>query len=212
MSKRALLILNTYNGSSYCLGQPILNDGKMMEKYLRTFGYDCKSVIDRGMGEVLKEIEQILQSGKEVLIYYSGHGAQVGYSPDEDDRRNEAFCFLHRMFFLEDDTLAECINKNNKTEKLILFNDCCHSGTIWDLDKVRLKDNQTIWNISACQDSQTAAQLAQNGALTSIFWANMKGKTLNFARLTKALSHFGQVPVISKNNKKILEGEIEIDF
>ena len=116
------------------------------------------------------------------------------------------------MFFLEDDTLADCINKNNKTDKLILFNDCCHSGTIWDLDKVHLKDNQIIWNISACEDCQTAAQLSQNGALTSIFWANMNEKTLNFERLTRALSHFRQVPVISKNNKKIIEKEIIIDF
>ena len=68
MTKRALLILNTYNGSSYCLGQPILNDGKMMEKHLMKYGYECKKLIDKGMSEVLKEIENILQSSKEVLI------------------------------------------------------------------------------------------------------------------------------------------------
>ena len=211
-SKKALLILNTYNNSSYCLGQPVLNDGNMMKKYLKEYGYEFIELIDKSMTEVLKAIENLLKTSKEALIYYSGHGAQVGYNKDESDRRNEAFCFLHRMFFLEDDTLANCINENNKTDKLILFNDCCHSGSIWDLEKVNRKDNQIIYNISACEDYQSAAQLAQNGALTSIFWNNFKDNKLNFKRLTRALMHFGQVPVISKNNKKLIDDEIEIDF
>lgn len=212
MSKKALLILNTYNGSSYCLGQPVLNDGKMMKKHLQEFGYEIIELIDKGTSEALKAIEDILKSSEEAVIYYSGHGTQVGYDPSEDDRRNEAFCFLHRMLFLEDDTLSQCISKNNQTKKLILFNDCCHSGSIWDLQKVNIKDNQTIYNISACEDSQTAAQLAQNGALTSIFWPNFSNGVLKFDRLTRALSHFGQIPVVSKNNKRIIEKEIKIEF
>lgn len=212
--KKALLILNTYNGSSYCLGQPVLNDGKLMERYLKEYGYECVKMIDKGMTEVLKAIEKLLKNTKEALIYYSGHGAQVGYNKDEDDRKNEAFCFLHRMFFLEDDTLSKCIQENNRTNKLILFNDCCHSATIWDLEKINVKDNQVIYNISACEDYQTAAQLAQNGALTSIFWSNFDIKTnkLNFNKFTRALHHFGQAPVISKNNRKIIDDYIEINF
>ena len=212
MSKKALLILNTYNGSSYCLGQPVLNDGKMMKKHLLEFGYEIIELVDKGISEALKAMEDVLKSSEEAVIYYSGHGSQVGYDPSEDDRRNEAFCFLHRMFFLEDDTLSQCISKNNQTKKLILFNDCCHSGTIWDLQKVDIKDGQTIYNISACEDCQTAAQLAKNGALTSIFWPNFSNGVLRFDKLARALSHFGQVPVISKNNKRIIENEIKIEF
>ena len=210
--KKALFILNTYSGSDYCLGQPILNDGNLMKKYLIPYGYEFIELIDKGMTEVLKAIEDLLKTSTEAIIYYSGHGAQVSYNKDEDDRRNEAFCFLHKMFFLEDDTLSKCINENNHTQKLILFNDCCHSGTIWDLDKVNIKDNQIIYNISACEDNQVAAQLSQNGALTSIFWHNFKNNKINFNKLTKALNHFGQVPVISINNKRIIEDEIEIKF
>ena len=212
MSKKALLILNTYNGSSYCLGQPVLNDGKMMKKHLLEFGYEIIELVDKGISEALKAIEDVLKSSEEAVIYYSGHGSQVGYDSSEDDRRNEAFCFLHRMFFLEDDTLSQCISKNNQTKKLILFNDCCHSGTIWDLQKVDIKDGQTIYNISACEDCQTAAQLAKNGALTSIFWPNFSNGVLKFDKFARALSHFGQVPVISKNNKRIIENEIKIEF
>lgn len=212
MIKKALLILNTYNGSRYELGEPVLNDGKMMEKYLEQYGYDVTSLIDCGMTQVLKSIENVLSNSDEALIYYSGHGIQCGYDRTEDDKRNEAFCFMNRMFFLEDDTLSQCVNENNKTRKLILFNDCCHSGSIWDLHKVQVKEGQKIYNISACEDNQCAAQLATNGALTSIFWPNYKGGQLNYAKLVRALSHFGQKPIISLNSKQLTDDMIPIEF
>lgn len=210
--KKALLILNTYTGTANELGQPVLNDGKMMKKYLERYGYEFIELVDKGMTEVLKAIEDVLQHSDECVIYYSGHGAQCGYDSTEDDKRNEAFCFVNRMFFLVDDTLAECVNANNKTKKLILFNDCCHSGSIWDIHKIDIKNDQMIYNISACRDSQTAAQLASNGALTSIFWPNFKDNHIDYCKLKRALSHFGQCPVISLNGKELTDDSIEILF
>ena len=209
--KKALLILNPYFNTSYELGQPVLNDGDMMEKYLTKYGYDVSRLVDASSSVVLEAIKKLITTSEEAVIYYSGHGSRGSYSKEESDGRNEAFVFMRRVVLVEDDEMAEVL-KLNKTKKLILFNDCCHSGTIWDLEKVEIGPDQVVYNISACKDCQTAAQLAENGALTSIFWPNFSSGSLNYKRFTRALKHFGQAPQISKN-KQMLNGDfIEIPF
>ena len=194
--KKALLILNPYFNTSYELGQPVLNDGNMMEKYLTKYGYDVSRLVDASSSVVIEAIKKLIMTSEEAVIYYSGHGSRGSYSKEESDGRNEAFVFMRRVVLVEDDEMAEVL-KLNKTKKLILFNDCCHSGTIWDLEN---------------KDCQTAAQLAENGALTSIFWPNFSGGSLTYKRFTRALKHFGQAPQISKN-KQMLSGDfIEIPF
>lgn len=209
--KKALLILNPYFNTSYELGQPVLNDGNMMEKYLTRYGYDVSRLVDASSSVVIEAIKKLITTSEEAVIYYSGHGSRGSYSKEESDGRNEAFVFMRRVVLVEDDEMAEVL-KLNKTKKLILFNDCCHSGTIWDLENVDIGPDQVVYNISACRDCQTAAQLAENGALTSIFWPNFSGGSLNYKRLSRALKHFGQAPQISKN-KQMLSGDfIEIPF
>lgn len=209
--KKALLILNPYFNTSYELGQPVLNDGNMMEKYLTKYGYDVSRLVDASSSVVIEAIKKLITTSEEAVIYYSGHGSRGSYSKEESDGRNEAFVFMRRVVLVEDDEMSEVL-KLNKTKKLILFNDCCHSGTIWDLENVDIGPDQVVYNISACKDCQTAAQLAENGALTSIFWPNFSGGSLNYKRFTRALKHFGQAPQISKN-KQMLNGDfIEIPF
>lgn len=105
-------------------------------------------------------------------IHYSGHGSSVkDDSTDEADGRDE--CLVPSDYqtagFLMDDTIAKLLSQINPKTQVILFMDCCHSGTIADLKYNwasrlnKVVENATaphkgrILMISGCRDDQTSA-------------------------------------------------------
>lgn len=128
------------------------------------------------------------KEGRQGWISYSGHGAQVpddeiqkvGYS-EEKDGMDEAMVNIdyQSVGLLTDDELKEVL-VFSKGSSLMVFMDCCHSGTILDLP-YRLTheatgpaydvipDCGTIFCVSAALDEQCAYETSEGGVCTRAF-------------------------------------------
>jgi metacaspase-1 len=63
------------------------------------------------------------------LLTYSGHGGQVpDTNNDEVDRVDETWCLYDRQFL--DDELYYFLSKFKEGVRILVFIDCCHSGTV----------------------------------------------------------------------------------
>lgn len=158
-------------------------------------------------------------------IHYSGHGSYMtDETRDEVDGKDE--CLVPSDYqtagLLTDDTISKLLSQINPKTNVILFMDCCHSGTIADLKYCwTSRLNKTIENakashkcrilmISGCRDDQTSADAFNvdgsykySGAMTSCllksFETNPKAiddvfTLLQDLRYWLNLGHFQQVP------------------
>lgn len=207
ISKNALLILNTYDDiEKYKLSDAILKNGYLMEHKLELFGYNVVTLFNESLAFVLASIENLLRNSKYAVIYYCGHGVQNASKTDE------GMVFSKDVVILKDDVLAKCLNENNRTSQLILFNDCCHSKTLWDLENVRLGIGQTIINISACDESEKAYLLKNSSVLTLNFWRYFDGFALNVDSLRKSLKKYNQTASITVDNQEVQTDILIIRF
>lgn len=275
--KHALLLLNTYSGTTYSLGDDITRDGLYMKYNLKKLGYTVKVVYDATTVVAKAEIMNTLKTSGEVVIYYSGHGTTIDKTPTltpQQEHRKNLMKTLHKtmidslnnndnmtyvslekayariakitnpiyeiiqdettdqaMVFsdglIKDDELAYLINTYIRSKSLILINDCCHSGTIWDLDMVNPVHNVT--SISACSDKQVAMQLSESkvteqgipytvggGIFTTAFWKHMNIDTSEFDvdGINHELSKYEQTCVVTTSKLPSLytTGKLTISF
>ena len=102
-------------------------------------------------------------TSENLTVYYTGHGTQVrDRSGDEADGYDEAMVFEDT--YVLDDDLAAAVKKNcNGTCRVLLLNDCCRSGTIWDIPEDISRAERTfppnVMSISSSKDSQTSKQV-----------------------------------------------------
>jgi Caspase domain len=113
--------------------------------------------------------------GTVVVFYYSGHGSQVyDVNGDEQDGYDETLCPVTKSGdfddFITDDELRSLVSdKVSSGVYSIFLTDCCHSGTVLDLEYVysggkftRKGDyrdtNGIIIHFGACYDRQTALE------------------------------------------------------
>jgi hypothetical protein len=87
-------------------------------------------------------------TSKALTIYDTGHGAHIrDRSGDESDGLDEAIVF--DQGFILDNKLVQTLKENaNGKAKMLLLSDCCHSGSIWDLQSAinhgeQLPDSET---------------------------------------------------------------------
>lgn len=108
------------------------------------------------------------------VFYYAGHGDTVkDEDGDEDDGLDEAMVlvdasgkFHKTSTYLIDDEFAEVITSNiPEGVRVVIIMDCCHSGTIADLDKECWEDIEAVC-ISGCLDSQTSGDTGKGGIFT----------------------------------------------
>jgi tetratricopeptide (TPR) repeat protein len=79
------------------------------------------------LNEISKAAEE-LKAGDIFLLSYSGHGGQLpDYHEDELDERDETWCLYDGM--LVDDELYSYLKKFAKGVRILMFTDCCFSGT-----------------------------------------------------------------------------------
>jgi hypothetical protein len=80
------------------------------------------------LNEISKAAEE-LKAGDVFLLSYSGHGGQLpDLNGDELDERDETWCLYDGM--LVDDEIYSYLKKFAKGVRILMFTDCCFSGTV----------------------------------------------------------------------------------
>jgi len=134
----------------------------------------------------LKNLVNDSENLTEILVHYSGHGSQMlDTTGEEEDGMDEVLVPIDYKTsgFIVDKEIYQII-KNSKCKTVLIF-DCCHSGTICDLqwsfeykDKNQgfsktLNVNKYIYNpyilcLAGCKDSQTSADSYSNEMKQSV--------------------------------------------
>jgi len=109
------------------------------------------------------------------VFFYAGHGENVPDAPpmDEDDGTDEAFVtpgpnqeIAESMWLIDDDFVALIEKHLNPNTKVLCITDCCHSGTIVDIDSHEWTMGHKIIAIAAAQDNEESADTGHGGILT----------------------------------------------
>jgi len=156
-NKKALLVGINYVGSSCELGGCINDAVNQKAALIEHFGFAEENIrmLTDESEEEFKPIAENIRAGMEWLIdgaqegdflffAYSGHGSQLpDQSGSEPDGKNEILCPLD----LQDDWYANSIKDDDLFDifykrvpdgvKVLCIYDCCHSGTMADLQCTR---------------------------------------------------------------------------
>ena len=164
--KVLIMFLNWSVPCGSALGQPVINDGVLIAKLCKKLGYECFYKCNAIAKTAKLIISKFLSmKHKRVVFYYSGHGVStLDRNNDEKDGRDENFVFAGG--FVSDDEMIELINKDCQCDHLSLIADCCHSGSIFDLEHLKNDLKGKVCSISACDDHQQSTQLLKNGMFT----------------------------------------------
>lgn len=171
LNKTVFICCNTYTREEYSLGVGPMNDSINVASYMATAGYTIFFLHNPTADKFASWLGFFFENVKtELLVYYTGHGASIDDdNGDEADGLDEAYVFDDS--FLRDDKLIDILQARKKTNaKVILLSDCCHSGSIWDIQsesKSNLPGN--VMSLSAARDSQTAKQTSIGGTDQGIF-------------------------------------------
>ncbi|CAD7967537.1 unnamed protein product [Amoebophrya sp. A120] len=159
-------------------------DGKKMER----LAFGCKNVSDvvtmfdsenelnsnmfphaRNIAREIKQMGKRMKPGDLFLFFYSGHGLNVpDKDGDEADGEDEAFATpdfegdLVEDEVLVDDDFARFLHQYiPKKCRIVVITDCCHSGSICDVDSFAFQHE--IIAIAASQDSETSIDMSSLG-------------------------------------------------
>merc|ERR1712232_64320 len=154
-------------------------DGRNMEQLARCCGvtdvvalYDDQCTKENALNAI-REVAGRCDEDDYFIFYYSGHGTSMEDDDgDEEDGKDEAFCFVDAQgqisydSCLRDDDFAEAVCKSTSDSvRILILTDCCHSGTIADLDKDDWGDRHAI-SIAGCLDGQTSGDMGRCGIFT----------------------------------------------
>jgi len=145
---------------------------------------DITVVTDHHLGEpgfptrvrVLQAIREVAcrcQPNDWFFWFFAGHGVNVpDKTGDEEDGFDEAFVtpdeegHLNEKSVLVDDDFARTLDHYiPQGVKILCVCDCCHSGTICDIDSYAY--SHEIYQISASKDDEEAVDTGKGGVLTA---------------------------------------------
>lgn len=150
--KKALLIGINYIGSKNELKGCINDTHKMKDLLISSYDYcetNIKCITDYTdekptKENIIKYLEILIkESNSEDILcfYYSGHGSKIkDTNNDEISGFDDAIYTIDNKFILDDDILNILVKLQGS--HISLFFDCCHSGTICDLE-CNLRYNNT---------------------------------------------------------------------
>ena len=196
--KKALLIGINYVGSQYQL-YGCINDVVQVSDLLKSsYGFESVELLTDDTSKkptsatILASLQDLFtgaKQGDQIVVYYSGHGTQTrDTSGDEKDGFDEAMYAIDNKL-ITDDQIFSMIDKSANGATVNIFFDCCHSGTLCDLEynmqpmasnrfKFWTESRMTKQNVivfSGCLDIQTSAdasfrrsnnECVANGAFT----------------------------------------------
>lgn len=220
--KKALLVGINYIGSQHALAGCINDINKIQSVLSQFYGYTKittltdNTTLKPTKKNILAQLQLIINTSTsfdQLVFYYSGHGTQVlDGNKDEADGIDEALYTIDNTIITDDEIFA--ILSTSKSQ-VNVFLDCCHSGTLCDLEyniqpmidskvfKLSLESKQTASKInmfSGCLDSQTSADASfprsineyeNNGAFTYVLLESLKEK--NYKVPNKTLIHMMNV-------------------
>lgn len=181
--RRACFIsANTYTDPKRKLGVGPINDSIVVAANHRCMGYEVFFIFNASQKQYRRILKEFLKRTTDWLTcYFTGHGTQSrNYDGTESSGYDQQFVFEDG--YVKDDKLASYLKKYSKgVAKTLLLNDCCHSGTIWDIPRDPVKAMEFPANIvsySATDDAETAKQTEINrnsqGLFTFYFWKLVK--------------------------------------
>lgn len=214
--------VNTYTSQQKQLGVGPLCDAITVGANHRLMGYFVYYLHNPKPKTFMAYLEMFLRITTENLtVYYTGHGSQVAdKSGDEADGMDEVMVFDDG--FIVDDDLAGAVKRNCSGQcKVLLLNDCCRSGTIWDVPE-DIKVAERTWpanvlSMSAAKDSQTAKQTkglgkvaAMQGLFTFNLFQNIRTNRKSTPRqlqvkLTSQLKQYKQDVQVSVTRRELLD-------
>lgn len=170
LNKAVFICCNTYTRPDYSLGVGPMNDSITVASYMKSIGFTIYFAHNPSSQNYMQYFKHFIQNTQQYLvIYYTGHGGSMkDTNGDDEDGYDEALVFDDA--FIVDDKLLSAIKSSDKPKnsKIMMLTDCCHSGSIYDLQSGRdLPAN--IMSLSAARDSQTAKQTSMDGKDQGIF-------------------------------------------
>lgn len=258
-TKHALLIGINYYKNPDNLLNGCINDVTEMAILLTGLNYkkenmiimtdDKTGIYEPTRDNILVQIKALVskvKSGDTVFVHYSGHGSQI-VDRNGDERLNlmtpnadDCICpcdfakYSGTNGFILDDILKEqLVNQIPAGAKLRAFFDCCHSGSILDLefmwrsnniytrDGAPEKKSDDIIMISGCRDDQTSADAwnekkRQAGGALTMALTEAITPTITWKNLTSAVRHymakngFTQYPLLSVSNKALGDRKFDL--
>jgi len=192
--KKALLIgINYLNYPKYQLNGCINDVNKFNNFLINKVKYESKNikiltdktVMKPTKKNILLELNNILidineNKIKEVILLYSGHGTQIyDKNKEEKDNLDEMIITCDLNTIKDDEFNSFFLNKiTNDSVKIICIFDCCHSGTILDLNycytngKKRINKNKNIRGniccISGCLDNEKSVETYINNKISGV--------------------------------------------
>lgn len=178
--KVLFVICNTYNKPQYSLGVGPLNDAITVALGHKKMGYQVLYLHNSTPTIFKKWLKFMLKNTtNDLTIFYTGHGCSIkDKDGDESDGYDEVMLFDNG--YVTDDELCDYLTRYAKGEngqRIVLLTDCCHSGSMWDIQSMlqgRKQIASNIMSISAAKDDQTAKQTKVNskdqGIFTYYFW------------------------------------------
>ena len=143
MVKKAVLVGINYRGQGCELRGCISDVAKFHDMLVTSFGYDPNHItcltddtkLKPTKSEVLNALSAMVKdvsTGDSLCFFYSGHGTQVrDANNDETSGFDDALYCVDGQLVMDDDLLNILTQLNGS--HMMLFFDCCHSGTMCDL-------------------------------------------------------------------------------
>jgi len=142
----ALIIATNYDqgGTSVTPLKGCLNDAQAFEKFIKTKYpnvkittlYNQQVMMDTVKTQISRHVNLLnnIQADNLFFLYFAGHGVNIyDNSGDEVDGMDEAIVCYNGQTLVDDWFYENLILKLGPRNKCILINDCCRSGSIYDL-------------------------------------------------------------------------------
>ncbi|KAK2945370.1 putative metacaspase-1 [Blattamonas nauphoetae] len=184
-----------------------VNDAITMAELFISRGFTVVYVCDATPKEYYIWMNWLLENvEKEFVSYFSGHGTQIkDTTGKEADGLSEVMVFynektkfkntgksndkIQAVQGITDETVEDTVmfdliaGKDYNDTRIVLLSDCCHSGTMFNMDQVPegghlMTPPFNVVCVGSAQDSQTAKQTVLGGKESGVF-------TYNFCQLLK---------------------------
>ncbi len=219
--KYALLVGCNYKSTSSelfgCINDVLNLEAKLNElKYNSIIKLTDETQNKSTRDNIINELIKILNNAKStdtVFFSFSGHGTQTADLNGEEKDGNDEIIVPLDFKYIKDDELSSLIVKNLKSGvKFFALFDCCHSGSMLDLDSI--KTDKDITMISGCLDSQTSADAfidkKSQGAMTWSFLQTLKvNKNIGLNDLVENMNtllkndNYSQRPQLATSSKVV---------